>query len=214
MSQPQAIRPTRGRSSAIANIVPPPNQLAFTAEQQEQLFQLQVAKAVAENAAIVQATASAALFAEQQRTFAAERHAADMAQQAATAAAAAVAPQQAPAQVVDVSDGELPPEALAVTKHYARFPQKQLALIWNGKFDPFNLYKLYGDPLVSGDDDIDVFLSFSEGRLLSKKPAGKLKDYGSDSRIWSASFLNYISIMTSFFSSMHPGLHRVLMDFF
>jgi hypothetical protein len=37
-SQPQPSRPTRGRSGASA--IPPPNQLALTAEQQEQLFQL------------------------------------------------------------------------------------------------------------------------------------------------------------------------------
>jgi hypothetical protein len=46
-----------------------------------------------------------------------------MAYQAALRAAIAVGVQQAPVQVVDVPDGELPPEALAVTKHYARFPQ-------------------------------------------------------------------------------------------
>jgi hypothetical protein len=108
MSQPQPSRPTRNRSGASA--IPPPNQLALTAEQQEQLFQLQVAKTVAKNAAIIQAAASAALFPEQQRTFAAERHVVDMAQQAATiaattaAAVAAVAPQQAPAQVVEALD--------------------------------------------------------------------------------------------------------------
>ena len=87
-------------------------------------------------------------------------------------------------------------------------------MIWNGKFDPFNLYKLYGDPIINGGEETDVVLSISEGKLLSKKPARKLKDYGTDSRIWSTSFLNYISIMTSFFGTTHPGLHRVLMEFF
>ena len=135
-----------------------------------------------------------------------------MAHQAALQATIARAPQQALVQTVNTSDSELPPEALAVTKHYAKFPQNQLALIWNNKFDPFNLHKLYGDPLTSSDNNTDAVLSISEGRLLSKKPTGKLKDYGTDSRIWSTSFLNYISIMTSFFGTAHPGIHRVLME--
>jgi hypothetical protein len=94
MSQPQTGPATHGRSGA--STLPPSNQLAFTAAQQEQLFRLQLAKAVAENAAIERAAASAALLAKQQLTFATKRHAADMAHQAALRAAIAVGVQQAP----------------------------------------------------------------------------------------------------------------------
>ena len=94
MSQSRAGRSTRGRGGA--STPPPSHQPVLKAQQQNQLFELQLAKAAAENAAIEQASASAALFAEQQRTFAAEKHAAEMAHQAALRAVIVVGPQQAP----------------------------------------------------------------------------------------------------------------------
>ncbi|KAN0070925.1 hypothetical protein V8E54_011090 [Elaphomyces granulatus] len=50
-------------------------------------------------------------------------------------------------------EGEIPLEAQAVSLHFPIAPQKELAAIFEGKFDRTNPYKLRGKVSLSKDDD-------------------------------------------------------------
>jgi hypothetical protein len=75
-------------------------------------------------------------------------------------------------------EGEIPLEAKAVSLLFPSAPQREVAAIFNNKFDPSNLYKLCRKiGLLSDADDQDI--SFTRGKLRSRKRTGTFKDYPS-----------------------------------
>ena len=81
--------------------------------------------------------------------------------------------------------------------------------IFEGKFDPTNLYKLRGKVSLSKDDD-DEEISVSGGKLRAKKRSGTLKDYQHPS-VWSAAFLEYIAITSKFKTKYDDLTHPLIL---
>lgn len=106
-------------------------------------------------------------------------------------------------------EGEIPLEAQAVSLQFPIAPQKELAAIFEGKFDPTNLYKLRGKVSLSKDDD-DEEISVSGGKLRAKKRSGTLKDYQHPS-VWSAAFLEYIAITSKFKTKYDDLTHPLIL---
>ena len=95
----------------------------------------------------------------------------------------------------DDDEGEIPPEAKEVSLLFPIAPQKEVAAIFEGKFDPVNLYKLRGRVTLSRDDDEEI--SVTGGKLRAKKRSGTVKDYPRPD-VGSESFLEYIAILSRF----------------
>ena len=111
-------------------------------------------------------------------------------------------------------EGEIPPEAKEVSLLFPVAPQNEIASIFEGKFDPVNLYKLRGRVSLSKDDDEEI--SVTGGKLRAKKRSGTVKDYPRPD-VWSESFLEYIAILSRFdkYNGLtHPliNFHRRIMD--
>lgn len=68
----------------------------------------------------------------------------------------------------DDDEGEIPPEAKEVSLLFPVAPQKEIASIFEGKFDPVNLYKLRGRVSLS---------KVTGGKFRAKKRSGTVKDY-------------------------------------
>jgi hypothetical protein len=95
----------------------------------------------------------------------------------------------------DDDEGEIPSEAKAVSLLFPIAPQKEIAAIFEGKFDPVNLYKLRGRVSLTKDDDDEI--SVTGGKLRAKKRSGTAKDYPRPD-VWSEAFLQYIAILSRF----------------
>jgi hypothetical protein len=109
----------------------------------------------------------------------------------------------------DDGDNVIPPEAKEVSLLFPQASQKEIAVIFEGKFDPTNLHKLRERVfLMSKDDDEEV--SVSGGRLRAKKRFGIVKDYLRPG-VWSASFLEYIAILFRF--DKYSGFTHPLINF-
>jgi hypothetical protein len=74
----------------------------------------------------------------------------------------------------DDDEGEFPPEAIEISPLYPGVPQKEIAAIFEGKFNPKNLYKLHRKASLDFDDE-DV-VSLSDGKLRTKRRTGTTKD--------------------------------------
>jgi hypothetical protein len=92
-------------------------------------------------------------------------------------------------------EGEFPPEAVEISPRYPGVPQKEIAAIFEGKFNPKNLYKLHRKASLDIEDE-DV-ISLSDGKLRTKKRTGTTKDYPNPST-WSKAFIQYVSILSEF----------------
>lgn len=167
-------------------------EITFTAEQQQQLFDLTMATAIqAKELAVKESEARIAALSKGLLT---------------------------PASSVTVEEdddsiGELPLEARRVATAYPGLPRKEIAAIFRGKFIPENLYKLR---LLYGRDDIDRTTRFTigpSGDLQFKRIKGTLKDFGNNAAIWSQGFINYTSIMVDLFGITVPLLHQKLLAY-
>jgi hypothetical protein len=105
-------------------------------------------------------------------------------------------------------EGEISPEAIEVSLHFPAVPQKEIAAIFEGKFDPKNLYKLHRKVTLANEDGDEV--SFVDGKLRTKKRTGTTKDYPQPI-IWSRAFIQYVSILSEF--EKFNGLTRPLLSF-
>ncbi|KAN0079533.1 hypothetical protein V8E54_004747 [Elaphomyces granulatus] len=105
-------------------------------------------------------------------------------------------------------EGEIPPEAIEVSLLFPAVPQKEVAAIFEGKFDPKNLYKLHRKVTLTNEDEDEV--SFIDGKLRTKKRTGTTKDYPQPST-WSRAFIQYVSILSEF--EKFNGLTRPLLTF-
>ena len=99
------------------------------------------------------------------------------------------------------------PEAIEVSLLFPAVPQKEVAAIFEGKFDPKNLYKHRKLTLTNEDDDEVPFI---DGKLRTKKRTGTTKDYPQPST-WSRAFIQYVSILSEF--EKFNGLTRPLLTF-
>jgi hypothetical protein len=68
----------------------------------------------------------------------------------------------------DDDEGEIPPEAKEVSLLFPVASQKEIASIFEGKFDPVNLYKLRGRVSLS---------NVTGGKFRAKKRSGTVQDY-------------------------------------
>jgi hypothetical protein len=55
-------------------------------------------------------------------------------------------------------EGEIPPEAIEAFLLFPAIPQKEVAAIFEGKFDPKNLYKLHRKVTLTNEDEDEVSL--------------------------------------------------------
>ena len=62
-----------------------------------------------------------------------------------------------------------------VALSFPDIPQKEIAAIFEGKFDTANLYKLHGKISLDVEDDEEI--SISGGKIHAKKRKGTAKDY-------------------------------------
>jgi hypothetical protein len=83
-------------------------------------------------------------------------------------------------------EGEIPPEAKEVSLLFPTAPQKEIAAIFEGKFNPTNLFKLHWKVTLSNNEEEDI--SMIGGKLWAKKRTGTAKDYP-HSDVWLARFL-------------------------
>lgn len=86
-----------------------------------------------------------------------------------------------------VDEGEIPLEAKEVSLLFPAAPQKEIAAIFEGKFDPANLCKLHRKVTLSNDEDEEI--SFAGGKLRAKIRSGTAKDYPQPG-VWSTAFFN------------------------
>lgn len=108
--------------------------------------------------------------------------------------------------------GEIPQAALLVSKRYPRLPKDQIALIFSNKFRPENLYKLR-HMQGRGNRDREKIITFENGTMKIRQSTGTLRDFGPSDAIWSEAFLNYTTVMLSFFGVAYPTLHYGLLQF-
>lgn len=67
---------------------------------------------------------------------------------------------------------------------------------------------------MKGKDDMYRYqIQIGDGSLKTRKASGNYKDYGRDTTLWSKAFLNYSSILFSFFSTTSSGLYLALANF-
>ena len=108
----------------------------------------------------------------------------------------------------DDEDGEISSEAKEVSLLFSAILQKEIAAIFEGKFNPTNLYKLHRKVTLSIEDEEEI--SVSGGKLRAKKCTGTAKNYP-HSNVWSASFLQYIAVLSHF--EKYSGLTHPLINF-
>jgi hypothetical protein len=169
-------------------MTPQSSSTGYTPEQRAQLFELEIRRKTRE------------------QEMAEEEHRAKMAALAGNVMAAGVADVQS-------TTGENSPKVLEISKRLSGIPRSLLSAILEGKFDPYNLYKLR---TVHADEDTDLQqrVSFTDGGSIHiQKAKGKLKDYGTKRSIWEDGFLNYCKAVTSFFGSTTPDLPFRLFEF-
>ena len=111
----------------------------------------------------------------------------------------------------DDTIGELSLEAQKVAAHYSDLPQKEIAVIYKGKFILENLYKLQ---ILYEQDNKNQTTQFTielNSDLQFKCIKGILKDFSNITAIWFTRFLNYCSIMINLFSITFLTLHQKLL---
>lgn len=113
------------------------------------------------------------------------------------------------AQPEDDDEGEIAPEAKEITLLYPAIPSKNIAAIFDGTFDPKDLYKLHRTVSLDVDDEDEI--SIVGGKLLSKRRKGTAKDYPYPS-VWSRAFIQYVSVVSCF--DKYSGLVRPLLEFY
>jgi hypothetical protein len=83
-------------------------------------------------------------------------------------------------------------------------PKKDVIAILKGTFSPMNLPNL--DRNVATDRESEFTLSLEGGQLKSKKTIGKHSAFGTTPKLWSRTFLTYMSIVVSCFGAQFPAL--------
>jgi hypothetical protein len=102
------------------------------------------------------------------------------------------------------NEGEDPPEATALFTHFPGIAPEYITAIFRGKFKPEQLCKLR--LLHAYDDDSRTQeVTISEGALQFKDKK-LVKEFGDSPAIWQQGFLNYTTIMVSFWGSQDPLL--------
>jgi hypothetical protein len=110
--------------------------------------------------------------------------------------------------VDDEEEGEIPPEAKEAALLFPAISQKDIAAIFENKFDPRNLYKLYRKVSLTVVEEEEI--SVSGGKIRTKKRTGTTKDYPNPDT-WSAGFLQYIAVLSRF--DKYHGLTYPLINF-
>lgn len=112
--------------------------------------------------------------------------------------------------------GEIPEEICTHSLRFANLPQEEIVRIFNGKFKPVNLYKLRHMKGQSYEVYYDQEkLGIKNGQIRVCKTHGTYKDYGkSIHEVWSKAFLNYQTILVTFFGKMSPDLHAATSQFY
>ncbi|KAN0067895.1 hypothetical protein V8E54_014142 [Elaphomyces granulatus] len=108
----------------------------------------------------------------------------------------------------DEEEGEIPPEAKEAALLFPAISQKDIAAIFENKFDPRNLYKLYRKVSLTVVEEEEI--SVSGGKIRTKKRTGTTKDYPNPDT-WSAGFLQYIAVLSRF--DKYHGLTYPLINF-
>jgi hypothetical protein len=96
--------------------------------------------------------------------------------------AGAPAPNQRQNNVDDEEEGEIPPEAKDAALLFPAISQKDIAAIFENKFDPRNLYKLYRKVSLTVVEEEEI--SVLGGRIRTKKRTDKhIRDGGHNARV-------------------------------
>jgi hypothetical protein len=108
----------------------------------------------------------------------------------------------------DDEEGEIPPEAKEAALLFPAISQRDIGAIFENKFDPRNLYKLYRKVSLTVVEEEEI--SVSGGKIRTKKRTGTTKDYPNP-EVWSAGFLQYIAVLSRF--DKYNGLTYPLINF-
>lgn len=116
----------------------------------------------------------------------------------------------------DPNSGEIPAEIKTLFVHFAGLPQEEVVKNFNGKFKPVNLFKLrhvkgQSYEAYYGQDHIQI----EDGELRIKKSQGYYKNFDkSVHEVWAKAFINYQTIVVSFFGKTVPDLHAETRSFY
>ena len=122
----------------------------------------------------------------------------------ATAAAAPIPSAQ--------TQGEIPPLVRNIMKTLADVPLSQIMAIQAHEFLPENLHKLRRSYDRSLDEVESTMELAPNGSFVVKKAKGKMKDFGTDERIWPEGFLAYVEIIGYLFQE-HGATTLAIMRF-
>lgn len=112
-----------------------------------------------------------------------------------------------------IRSGKIPAEVLVVARMYIGIDKVEIGRIFDGSFDPCNLYKLRQNTMGTRTERKTRVTIGEEDGMVFEKAVGKVTDYGPNSSIWSETFLKYTSILIDFFGVSHPSLHHTLLAF-
>lgn len=116
----------------------------------------------------------------------------------------------------DPNSVEIPAEVKTLSVRFAGLPQEEVVQIFNGKFKPVNLFKLrymkgQSYEAYYGQDHIQI----DNSKLRIKKSQGFYKNFGkSVHEVWAEAFINYQTIIVSFFGKTVPDLHAATNSFY
>jgi hypothetical protein len=104
----------------------------------------------------------------------------------------------------------LPEEAREAGKNNPTVARELIGQIWENSFHPKDLHKLR--QVRNTDSPSEHEFAVEGGRVIIKS-ASTSKVYGSDTSIWSQSFLKYQIIMTDLFAAKFPTLPTAMLKF-
>lgn len=114
---------------------------------------------------------------------------------------------------VEDNEGEVPQEIKPIAARFAGLPPGQIVKIYNNRFRPMDLYRLYRGRGFRHDRDDKVTMVVN-GSLQMKKVGVAYKDYGSSFYdVWSEAFTYYARVVAALFGKTSPDLFDALLGF-
>lgn len=126
---------------------------------------------------------------------------------------------QAPTTATPLPDDDilgelLPPHLRTINKSFPGVQMQHFVAIYTHKFDPWNLHKLRtGIGSRATETRATPLLDPATNKLYFEKPTGKAKDFGDDSVTWTACFVTYTRIISSYWGTTHPALVPAMLHF-
>ena len=110
--------------------------------------------------------------------------------------------------------GETPEQVRDILSSVLGIPTAQIVLVTKNKFIAENLYRLRIQHDRSYTDAAGTVTLGAGGKFQVKKAKGQLKDFRTDTRIWSKGFLNYAKIISLLFGATHASMPAALILFY